>query len=349
MDSNTPTTTNAEESRANSPGGQRTNSNNRRINNSRTNFSSPITFEGECDKIGVVIGLRIERFHKKSGYQFFVEKVGNYIVKKLTDGADIKMLLTEGRDPIKTFEENNLPESLGAEDQDDPIKDAILKEEIKQYVSRNNNIRRNVQTAFGLIWGQCSNALQAYVKGVDGYTTACKDYDVKWLLSEIKKASSGVNSIANPYLTYHEGISGMYKMRQGGSESDDNFVERFKDMVTTVEMVHGENVFYSHGITGVPFKDATAEEKLAAKEANQAVLLLMNSDPVRYGGLSSNLKDSADLGRDEYPKTLSGMYELMVKFNRHNSRNGQRVGTRRGSLFAQARSEGKDENEPIAG
>ena len=123
---------------------------NRRVNN-RTVLSSPINFEGETSEIGVVIGLRIEKFHKKAGYQFFVEKVGNYVVKKLTDGADIKMLITEGKDPVRVYEENNLPKGLSESEKDDPVRDAILKEEIKQFVSRKNNIRRNIQTTFGLV------------------------------------------------------------------------------------------------------------------------------------------------------------------------------------------------------
>ena len=165
------------------------------------------------------------------------------MVKKLTDGADIKMLITEGKDPVRVYEENNLPKGLSESEKDDPVRDAILKEEIKQFVSRKNNIRRNIQTTFGLVWGQCSNALQAYVRGLNGYTKAADDYDLKWLLIEIKKASSGIDGKANPYLTYHEAIGGIYRMKQGQSESDDSFFERFKEMVNTVEMVHGENVF----------------------------------------------------------------------------------------------------------
>ena len=45
--------------------------------NSRSALASPINFEGETSEVGVVIGLRIEKFYKKAGYQFFAEKIGN--------------------------------------------------------------------------------------------------------------------------------------------------------------------------------------------------------------------------------------------------------------------------------
>jgi hypothetical protein len=97
-------------------------------------LSNPINYEGECDKVGVILALRVERFNKKGSYEQFIEKIYNYIIKKYTDGADIKTLLTDGKDPIKAYEENNLPTALTEEERNDPVKDAILKEEAKQFV-----------------------------------------------------------------------------------------------------------------------------------------------------------------------------------------------------------------------
>ena len=57
------------------------------------------------------------------------------------------MLLTKGKDPVKLFEDKNMPEALSGQDKDDPVKEAILKEEVKQFVARKNNIRRNIHCA----------------------------------------------------------------------------------------------------------------------------------------------------------------------------------------------------------
>ena len=59
-------------------------------------------------------------------------------------------------------------------------------------------------------------------------------------------------------------------------------------MITAIEMVGGKNIFYSHSIVGTSYEVATKESVLAAKEANLAVLLLMNADPTRYGELATN-------------------------------------------------------------
>ena len=240
-----------------------------------------------------------------------------------------------------------MPVPLDDDSSKDPILEAILREEVKQFVTRKNNIRRNIQRTFGLIWGQCSSALQAYIKGQLGYITASDTYDVKWLMRETKKAVNGIDSKANPYATMHEAIGIMYRMRQGQHESNDGYVERFKNNALTVDMVQGSNIFYSPGIAGKSYAEASNEEIYSARQANMAVLMLLNSDPNRYGNLSTSLKEGASLGRDEYPTTVAGMYELMVKSDKSNARN-YNTRARRGNLFAQS-GDGANNEDTVPG
>ena len=272
--------------------------NNTRRNNNHVTLSNPVNYDGECDKVGGILALRVEKFNKKLPYEQFIEKIVNYITKKYVDGADIKPLLTDGKDPVRAYENKNKPKPLPDEDKDDPVMDAILKEEVKQFVMRKNNIRRNIQSAYSLVWGQCSSALQAYIKGLDGYTNATDNYDLKWLLDELKKASSGIDSNANKYATMHKSLMILYRMRQGATEPDDSYVERFKNVVATIEMVNGGHLFYSDEIAGKMKHLASEQEIHAAKEASKAMIMLYNSDQGRYGNLISDLEKGADLGRD---------------------------------------------------
>ena len=52
---------------------------------------------------------------------------------------------------LKKFEKKHMPSPLPDDKKKDPIFDAIMKEEVKQYVIRKNNINGNIQSAFGLI------------------------------------------------------------------------------------------------------------------------------------------------------------------------------------------------------
>ena len=55
----------------------------------------------------------------------------------------------------------------------------------------------NTEKVYGLIWGQYSAALQALIKGVSGYNENAVSFDTIWLLKELKKVTTGIDSKAN--------------------------------------------------------------------------------------------------------------------------------------------------------
>ena len=79
--------------RINPPTTTNNNSSNVCRNNNRSGgggqglLSNPVSYEGECAKVGGVMGLRTERFTKKVSYQVFIEKISGYIVKKHTENS----------------------------------------------------------------------------------------------------------------------------------------------------------------------------------------------------------------------------------------------------------------------
>ena len=73
----------------------------------------------------------------------------------------------------------------------DDIDKYIYREEIKLFVVRQTNLRRNMEKSFGLIWGQCSTQLQATIKGITAYSDKYDDLDILWLIKELKKIYVG--------------------------------------------------------------------------------------------------------------------------------------------------------------
>ena len=43
------------------------------------------------------------------------------------------------------------------------IEEMILREEVKEYVSRKRNMMANVNKIFAIIWGQCTDSLQLVI------------------------------------------------------------------------------------------------------------------------------------------------------------------------------------------
>jgi len=117
-------------------------------------------------------------------------------------------------------------------------------------------------------------------------------------------------------------------MSQGQTESNDAYHERFKSNASTVELAFRDHVLFCEKL--LPSSSPTDEEIAVEKDRFKAMLFLKSSDDKRYGGLKSRLNESATLGRNEYPKTLSDMYELMcshIAGQSNNNSSTNRSGT----------------------
>mgnify|MGYP003321274356 CR=1 FL=1 len=192
-------------------------------------------------------------------------------------------------------------------------------------------LKSNMVKVYGLVWGQCSAALQSYIKGLDSYEDKSDGFDVLWLLGELKKATSGIDAKVNSRLTMHKAVAALYRMKQGPNQANDYYLDRFKAAILTVEMAKGGHIFASPELVECSNSTLTKEEILREEEKSKAILLLKNADDKRFGSLAKNLKDGSYLACDKYPTTVASMYELMTK---HSGVLGsqQRKGTDRNFL-----------------
>ena len=217
----------------------RSTQNRRRGGTNNINPSNPTTFEGSCSALGRVLGMRVERFQRKLPFHQFTEKVYFYIVAEYKDGSDLYPLFKHFEDPMDALA-NEMPVKPEVfEDTNPSIVEAekeVFKEEIKQFVQRKLTLRRNMQKAFGLIWGQCSNQLQEYMKGLSEYEDNSSIADVIWLLEELKKATAGFDSKGNPRMNMQDAVAALYRMRQGPHESNEHYMDRFKSNITAIEL-----------------------------------------------------------------------------------------------------------------
>ena len=85
-------------------------------------------------------------------------------------------------------------------------------------MQRKLNLQKNTEKAYVLIRGQCSAVLQALIKGLSEYENHATSFDAIWLLTALKKATSGIDSKANAWLNMHDAIRNLYNMKQGSSE-----------------------------------------------------------------------------------------------------------------------------------
>jgi hypothetical protein len=136
--------------------------------------------------------------------------------------------------------------------------------------------------------------------------------DALLLAKDLKKATAGLDSKTDPRYSMIDAVGYLFKMKQGASEANDSYLDRFKSAVITVELAQGANVFYSTEVMDKEDDDPIAEEEKVEAQRFKAMLLLKNAHENRFGGLGSRLREITTLGRNEYPRNVPDMYELMV-------------------------------------
>jgi len=135
----------------NSGGGRNTRNKNLSTGQGNQNIGNQNTLEGAQPDIGAVLGLRHEKLkHKKaSSYENFLEKLGTFILSNFKDGGDLKPLFRRMEDPTTSFRSKRTP--IPPIDTAEVVYKDIYKEEIKMSVSRESNLRRNMEKTFGLL------------------------------------------------------------------------------------------------------------------------------------------------------------------------------------------------------
>ena len=240
-------------SNSNSNSNSRRNRNGNSRNNNRSNNNSATTvqstegssFEGGCPDVNAVVGLRTEKINKKVPFSVFTERLADYVITELKHASDIELSIRVLADPYQGFVERHKPQPLMFENPSFDEK-YMQQERIKSYIVRENTLKDNVIKVYGLIWRQCTSALQAVIKGTNGYTIRSRGHDMIWLLEQIQSVTSGVDVKANAHVVLYDAMSALFNMRQQANESNDRYTERFKANVQTVDLAKGGHICSYH-------------------------------------------------------------------------------------------------------
>ena len=304
-------------------------------------------FEGATPSIGGILALRSENVTMKVNFDKFCEKLETYIMKEFKGGEYVVDVLKEpGKDIIEAYKKTSKPADLTTEEKKSDVEVEIKKEEIKEYVKQVHTIKSNLKKIYSLIFGNCTEGVQTMIKTDSDYETKSKAFDCTWILKKVKTITSGLDTKVNLRVSMHTALLNFMLLRQFSDESNDAYLIRFKSMVETLKIAGGEHVLVSPTLMGKTIDAATDEEIKDEKDHFLAITYVVRSDEGRYKTLLDDLKSSANRGRDEYPKSLTDAFDLLVRtsgeydtvrrYSRNTRGRGNRGGRGRDSfLFAQ--------------
>lgn len=196
------------------------------------------------------------------------------------------------------------------------------------------------------MYGNCTEGLQTMLRADSEFEMKSKALDHEWLFEKVKIIVSGLDTKVNLRVSLHDVMFNFILLKQQQHETNDTYLTRFMSMIETLKIAGGEHVLVSPILLEKTIANASAAEIRAEKEKFMAVCFLLRSDETRYKTLLDDLKRSSNLGRDEYPATLTEAFDLLVRESgeydtvrplnsRFRGRGGRGTRGRNSYLFAQ--------------
>jgi hypothetical protein len=167
-------------------------------------------FDGRCEELTghtydvISLGASADRFTRTT------EEIIGYLDKTYKHGADVSTSLQNLATEV--IPKPTDPVTTGA---DAETNKEIWKQEVRVCVSRKAELKENLQKAYALIWGQCSDALRAKIESDSTHAQVAADKDSIRLLMMIQAAMYMTHAQRCEPLTLVDGIDRFMRLRQG--------------------------------------------------------------------------------------------------------------------------------------
>ena len=281
---------------------------------------------------------------KTQDYRKVMEAIEAYMYRELEDPDDM-MCILEAKAPVKVITPDLLDMTRLGEGEK-----IVRQEEIKEGVKRDRAVKINLTKAYNMLWNQCTEAMQAELKGDPSYD---KDaLDCVWLVKSIKSIMMSFVEGESRYVSMLEAKTALMGCKQVG-KSNDAYLKEFTLRAEIIEQhdgtIGGDEGLVKEELDKMPglvkpvkpekadsaddsvyaaklekytqhvdtyYRELKARRKRATKIAREktlAILFVTNSDKKRYGNMVMRYKQSYVCGRDEYPQTLNEAMRHLVR------------------------------------
>ena len=286
----------------------------------RRNGGSTAPFKGLNGKVQT-LGTKVERTDQDQ-FVNFQDNASLYVLQNFPDCAGLLHdAVKKIKDPLNS-DEMIVPNKVRFTDTlnfgtaagtaidaaDQESIDTLFESELKDYGRKRRLLVQGKKKLYGLIWGQCSDALQSEVRGEPDFIKMSESLDCIWLLTTLSLLSAGADKHSDFYISSFQALTNFCTCLQSPDESMAAYYSRFEAAVTTVTLVHGDllnDKLSAHETGGTPDENLNT-----ARSRFLASAFLENADPTRFTELRTQLKNSMVLGRNDYPHTPTAAYDI---------------------------------------
>ena len=206
--------------------GDRSNpSRSRQIQNQKSRPVAPKFKGNSSDLEGYIFDCSDSRQADK--YITAIKRIAQYVGAEFKYGGDIRLSIENS----KRFE---IPMPTATSDNDTALMKMILNRKIDIYVKHDGILDENLQKAYSLIHGQCTELLKSKLKTSANWQTVSSQYDMLGLLDAIKTIIYKFEDQKYLPLYLYHAKRNFYAFRQGNLPNPD-YLDRFMNLVEMAE------------------------------------------------------------------------------------------------------------------
>ena len=329
--------------------------NNRNSNNSnprKNGQRNTSNLKGACEDLKDNV-YTIGDAKQADRYTKTTESIVNYIQRTYDEGQDVKDALVKLQ---HTDMEYYRPEIEADEDDLDFVDKMILQQEVKDYVLRKKKYEDNMNKAYGLILGQCTQGVKNKLEARQNWRELEEEHNPINLLKAIKEITQDYQDSKYPIASIYKSLATLFNIKQDEKEGLTAYTKRFKTAQDIMESQHGPLDLnpYTTRMEGYN-EDEHNEFTDIAYNQLLAYIFIQGADPKRSGNMLKELSNDFALGANKYPKDVAAATSAIANYkqadnnrnynnnnrnrNRNNNNNGNEKETQVG--FAQRGNQNK--------
>jgi hypothetical protein len=245
-----------------------------------------------------------------------VEAIADYILKEYKNGMACSQTIRD-MTPA-TLEEPRRPDDLN-----DPVKLAIFNEEVREYVKDTKSFKGQLNSAYGLILGQCTSSMKCAIESHRDYEAFRKNGDPIALLKAIQEISHGCKLHQYLPLQLYKAKRKLFLLPLKRGQSLQDYHKGFQAQLDVIQSLGGsfdgrDLISWAYRKDGIdPYTATENQQRHAAQtssEAFESIAFLSGADKNKYGQMFDDLENDQMKNIDSFPKTLIDAYNFLSRW-----------------------------------
>jgi hypothetical protein len=247
-----------------------------------------------------------------------VKAVADYVGQEYTHGGDIRWM-------VENFADYNFQRPENPVNDEDPYELESWKKQLDLYWKRRGIYQDNKMKLYSLIWGQSSKTTQSKVETHLNFADAKTSYDSLGLLKIIREFIFKSDDRQYKYKAEDMALRAYYNLRQTPEMTCQEYFERVRNVVEVIKSLGGTLSSDMHLADELPTQRARHTDE-QVREARARIVdkkvaygILVRADRGRYGKLIEEIENDYLMGNNNYPKTPTEAYNLLVNYKNYNT------------------------------